>query len=154
MIARDVVLIELKDQITKVQNKMKQMAEGHRRNVKFHIRDMVYLKLQKNKMKSLAKRYNKKLTPKFFGPYKVLQKTRPVAYKLQFLDTVAIHPVFNVSRLKKAVGDMSIVQNLPPTLTDVTKWLFEPELVKDVREGPEGTEFLIKWCGLPNFEST
>lgn len=61
------------------------------------MRDMVYLKIQPYKMKSLAKRVNHKLSPGYYGPYEVEQRIGAVAYKLKLLADSKIHPVFHVS---------------------------------------------------------
>jgi len=65
---------------------------------------MVFLRLQPYPQKSLKIKGPKKLAPKFYGPYKVLQFIGPTSYKLQLPDSSKIHPVFHVSYLKKVVG--------------------------------------------------
>ena len=47
-----------------------------------------------------AKKDNK-LLPKYYGPYKLLQKIGTMAYKLELLASLRVHPVFHVSCLKK-----------------------------------------------------
>ena len=70
--------------------------------------------IQKKSLKQ-AKKYNK-LSPKYYGPYKVLQKIGTKAYKLQLHASSRVHPVFHVSCLKKVIGDKFPVQTIFPEL--------------------------------------
>ena len=58
-----------------------------------------------------AKKDNK-LSPKYYSPYKVLQKIDTMAYKLDLLASSRVHLVFHVSCLKKAIGDSLPVQTI------------------------------------------
>jgi hypothetical protein len=60
-----------------------------------------------------AKKDNK-LSPKYYGPYKVLQKIGTMAYKLELPASSQVHPVFHVSCLKKVIGDKIPVQTIFP----------------------------------------
>ena len=54
-----------------------------------------------------------KLKPKYFGPFKVLEKER-TAYKLELTkDMKQIHPVFHQSQLKKYHGSQTPVSETP-----------------------------------------
>ena len=52
----------------------------------------------------MALRKNQKLSPKFFGPFPVIAKVGPMAYRLELPTHAKIHPVFHVSLLKEHLG--------------------------------------------------
>ena len=78
------VLQLLKDNLNLAQNQMKQQADQHRSERSFDVGDWVFLRLQPYK-KMYLKQDNKdnKVSPKCYGPYKVLQKMGTMAYKLE-----------------------------------------------------------------------
>ena len=67
------VLQLLKDNLNLAQNRMKQQADQHHSERSFDVGDWIFLRLQPYKQMSLkqAKKDNK-LSPKYYGPYKVL----------------------------------------------------------------------------------
>ena len=74
-----------------------------------------------------------KLLPKYYGPYKVLQKIGTMAYKLELPASSRVHPVFHVSCLKKVIGDKIPVQTIFPELYEEGKIVLEPEVVAETR---------------------
>jgi hypothetical protein len=79
-----------------------------------------------------AKKDNK-LSPKYYGPYKVLQKIGTMAYKLELPAYSRVHPVFHVSCLKKVIGDKIPVQTILLELDEEGKIILEPEAITDTR---------------------
>ena len=91
---RDVTLGALKEHLKFAQEKIKRSADQKRRDVEYEVGDMVFLKIRPYRQVSLRKRRNEKLAPKFFGPYKIIEKIGPVAYKLELPASSSIHLVF------------------------------------------------------------
>ena len=51
-----------------------------------------------------------KLSPRYVGPYKILQRVGEVAYELVFpVKLASVHPVFHVSMLKMSLGDPAFI---------------------------------------------
>ena len=76
---------------------------------------MVYLQLQPYMQSSLKKKGEKKLKPRFYGPYKEIRKVGEVAYELELPKESKIHNVFHVSSLKKMLGQhIAPSTELPP----------------------------------------
>ena len=56
-----------------------------------------------------------KLNPRYIGPFRILERIRPVAYHLELPSELnRIHNVFNVSMLRKYIPDPSHVLETPP----------------------------------------
>ena len=104
--------------------------------------------------KSLAKRLNEKLSPRFYGPYRILSRIGTVAYLLELPSHASIHPVFYVSQLRKAIGTSTRTTNIPPQLCSEMELVVEPEDILQIRQLVGDTnvlEVLVKWKGLPEF---
>ncbi|RDX67318.1 hypothetical protein CR513_53822, partial [Mucuna pruriens] len=128
---RNAMLNELMEQL--VQNEP--TANKHR-DVQYDVGNRVYLEIQPYKMRSLAKRVNQKLSPRFYGPYEIIEKISSTAYRLQLPEGSKIHPVFHVSLLKKSLIGTATSQPLPSFLAD--DW--ELHGIK---------EALVRWQQLP-----
>nr|XP_034886896.1 uncharacterized protein LOC118027607 [Populus alba] len=150
---REVILRDLRRNLLEAQARMKSRADLHRREITFEVGDYVFLKLQPYRQKSVAFRSSLKLSPRFFGPFKVLARVGAVAYKLDLAAGAHIHDVFHVSLLKKKWGPVvdETVITLPPVSADEVI-LPEPELILDSRVVQKGkyrpkTEVLVQWKG-------
>jgi transposase InsO family protein len=147
-----------KEQLHKAQHRMKSQADKKHIERVFQIGDWVYLRLQPYRHKTLAARKNIKLSPRFFGPFQVLQKIGSVAYKLDLPAAARLHPVFHGSCLKPKLGQ----QVIPiPTLTPVDaqgEIQPKPELVVESRttqhRGRPVTKLRVHWKGTTSEEDT
>lgn len=72
----------LRSNLLKAQSRMKSQADSKRGDLSFEVGDAVLLYLQLYRQKSLAKRSNEKLSPRYFGPYTIVREVGPVAYEL------------------------------------------------------------------------
>ena len=152
---RNQMLEELRVHLNKAQQRMKLYADKKRREVEFQPGDKVYLKIQPYRMKSLAKKINQKLSPRFYGPFEVLERIGQVAYKLQLPEQARVHPVFHVSLLKACIKPDTPSQNLPAALTEDWELQVQPEKVLAVRRNNEDQlQILLKWQDLPEFENS
>ena len=79
--ARDAMRDELRMHLLRAQQRQKRLADLRRTEESFTVGDLVWLKLQPYRQQSLAKREFEKLAPRFYGPYKIIQKVGLVAYR-------------------------------------------------------------------------
>ena len=115
LLTRQQILDLLKGNLVATQDRMKLQADKHRQERSFEVGDLVFLRLQPFKQHSLHWSKMRKLAPKFFGPFQILQKVGSVAYKLDLPSTSGVHPVFHVSCLKANIGQfMTPIPTLPP----------------------------------------
>ena len=81
--------------------------------MEFEVNDMVFLKVAPWKG---VIRFQKrgKLNPTYIGPFRILERIGPVAYRLELPPELSrIHNVFHVSMLKKYVPDPSHILEVP-----------------------------------------
>ena len=127
---------------------MKQQADHKRTDRVFQVGDLVYIKLQPYRQKSVVNRLCMKLSARFFGPYKVLDKVGSVAYRLALPPESKIHPVLHVSQLKRHVGQAAVQATLPLLDTDGLL-VKEPVQILERRMQKAGnvavTEVLVRW---------
>ena len=62
----------------------------------------------------MERRSHHKLSPRYYGPYHVIERIGTVAYKLELYARSQVHPVFHISLLKKKVGEQTIMTEQPP----------------------------------------
>jgi len=97
---------EAKAVLKKVQDDMKKYADKKRSDVdEYKVGDLVMLSTKDLKYQMVGRRMEK-LTERFVGPYKVKKIVSMNAIELELPNTVKIHPVVNVSRIRRYVGQV------------------------------------------------
>ena len=127
---------------------MKHQADKARMDREFQVGSFVYVKLQPYRQKSVVNRKFLKLTAKYFGPYKIIERVGAVAYRLELPQGARVHSVFHISQFKQHLGHTPVQSHLP--LLDnhglITK---EPLSILDMRmnkrKGLLCTEVLVHW---------
>ena len=139
-------------------NCMKQQDDQHRFERTFEAGDMVFLHLQPYKQSSLKLKGRHQLAPKFYGPYRILQKIGSVPSKLELPPSSRIHPVFHVSCLKKVIGTNIKGQTILPELDKAGSIFLESEAVLNKRtrqlHSHSITEFFIHWHRMKPEDAT
>ena len=113
---------KIKQRLDVAFSRQKSYADKRRRPLEFQIGDAVFIKIAP--MKGVM-RFGKKgkLSPRYTGPFEILERVGKVAYKLALPPELAsMHNVFHVSMLKKYVPDPSHVLSQEPVevQTDLT----------------------------------
>ena len=136
----------------------KQYADKHREERTFQADDLVYLRFHPYKQTSLKRNGVEKLKPRYYGPYKVIQKIGEVAYELELPEGSKIHNVFHVSCLKKAIGQQVVISDTLPPLDDEGQVTLISEEVLKTRERRLRRrtikEYLVQWKDLPSEDAT
>ena len=96
------------------QSRQKSYADNRRRELNFLVGDHVLLKVSPTKG-VMRFGVRGKLSPRFVGPFEILEKIGAVAYRLALPPSLAgVHNVFHVSILRKYVPDPNHVVELGP----------------------------------------
>jgi hypothetical protein len=85
------------------QSRQKSYADNRRRELIFEAGDFVYLKV--SPMRGMKRfKVKGKLSPRYTGPFKILERKGEVAYQLEPPDSLSdVHDVFHMSQLKKCL---------------------------------------------------
>ena len=69
LMSRDELLRQLKANLERSMNRMKQLVDQERRDIAFNIDDWVLLKLHPYRQQTVFKQVHQKLASRFYGPY-------------------------------------------------------------------------------------
>ncbi|KAD2394393.1 hypothetical protein E3N88_41370 [Mikania micrantha] len=116
---------ETTDKIAQIQRRLqatrsrqKSYADKRRKPLEFQVGDRVMLKV--SPWKGVVRFGTKgKLAPRYVGPFEIIERIGPVAYRLRLPDELSgVHDVFHVSNLKKCLADESLVVPLEEIQVD------------------------------------
>jgi hypothetical protein len=91
----------VRENLKTAQSRQKSYADNRRRELIFEVGDFVYLKV--SPMRGMRRfKVKGKLSSRYIGPFKILERKGEVAYQLELPDGLSyVHDVFHVSQLKK-----------------------------------------------------
>ncbi|CAO3619736.1 unnamed protein product [Cunninghamella blakesleeana] len=140
----DNTIQELQDNMKKAQETYSRYANQKRTPApNYNIGDKVWLKTTNIK----TQRPSKKLDYKKLGPFKVIEKINPVAYRIELPHTMKIHNVFHTSLLTPVTENelSQRYQPAPPPIIVNGQEEFIVEKILDHRKRYGRLYYLVKW---------
>ncbi|XP_041016136.1 uncharacterized protein LOC121258657 [Juglans microcarpa x Juglans regia] len=117
------------------QSRQKSYADKSRFQLEFEIGDKVFLKISPKKG---VMRFGKKgkLSPRYIGPFEILDRIGPVAYMVALPPAFSgVHNVFHVSMLRKYIHDPThIIDHEPLQIQEDMTYTEEPLRILDRKE--------------------
>jgi hypothetical protein len=149
-----------REHIELASQRQKKYADQHRRHVTFSVGDRVLLSTDHLQLVGVNR--TPKLTFKYIGPFNIVRVVGDNAYELQLPDSMRVHPVFNISRLKQYKDGMishplrDAPDSRPPPDIGHEDGVerFEVERIVECRGVGARKRWLVKWVGYPPWEST
>ncbi|KAL4032651.1 hypothetical protein IC575_005732 [Cucumis melo] len=109
---------KIRSRMHTAQSRQKSYVDVRRKDLEFEVGDKVFLKVAPMRGVLRFERRGK-LSPRFVGPFEILERIGPVAYRLALPPSLStVHDVFNVSMLRKYVPDPSHVVDYEPLEID------------------------------------
>jgi hypothetical protein len=143
------------DSLMTAQQRQTNYANQNRRDLQLKKGDKVLISAAHVNNPVDAQRPTKKLSPKYLGPYEVIECISPVAYKLKLPASIKIHPVVHVSVLKPYQEEKDFSRPVPPPPEIIDDEIeFEVERILDKRIRYRKPEYLVKWKGYPLHDAT
>jgi len=146
---------EAKAALGKAQEEMKRFGDRKRgKGEKYKVGDLVLLSMKDLKWQMKGRRLEK-LTKHFVDPYKVKGIVSSNAIELELPNSIKIHPVVNVSRVrlyKSQVKGQKKISPKPVIIEGEEEFEVEKILNKRMVRGKE--KFLVRWKGYTAGEDT
>jgi len=152
------VLIEAQTALKEAQQRQKWFGDRRRTDMEFEVGDRVMLSTKDVTMEADRSLPTKKLGPRFYGPFRIVEKKSAVTYRLELPANMRIHDTVHISRLKKyheQPEDMrrDVHERPPPDIIDGEEEYEVEEILDSVGTGAK-RKYLVKWKGYPESEST
>ena len=125
----------VRDNLKIARDRQRSYADNRHRDLQFEIGDRVFLKI--SPWKGILRFGRRgKLSPRFIGPYEIVSKVGPVAYRLKLpLELSWIHDTFHVSMLRKYIPDPShVLREQPVQLKENRNYEETPVQIVDHKE--------------------
>ncbi|GJZ02357.1 putative reverse transcriptase domain-containing protein [Tanacetum coccineum] len=125
-------VVLIKEKLKEARDSQKSYADNRCKPLEFEVGDRVMLKV--SPWKGVIHFGKKgKLAPRYIGPFKILERIGPVAYRLRLPEELSgIHDTFHVSNLKKCLADASLHVPLDEIKVDKTlRFVEEPVEILD-----------------------
>ena len=125
----------IRQRLLTAQSWQKSYADVRRRTLEFEVRDHVFLKVMP---KRGVVRFDKrgKLSPRFIGPFEILERVGTIAYQLALPPSMSsVYEVFHVSMLRRYTPDPAHVVDLGEIEDDMDRTFEEgPVCIVDSRD--------------------
>ncbi|GJR82370.1 hypothetical protein Tco_0153155 [Tanacetum coccineum] len=122
----------IKENLKVARDRQKSYADNRRKPLEFEVGDRVMLKV--SPWKGVVHFGKKgKLAPRYVGPFEILERIGPVAYRLRLPEElIGVHDTFHVSNLKKCLGNANLHVPLNEIKIDKTlRFVEEPVEIMD-----------------------
>ncbi|GKE72999.1 putative reverse transcriptase domain-containing protein [Tanacetum coccineum] len=125
-------IVQIRQRLQAARDRQRSYANIRQKPLEFQVGDRVMLKVSPRKG---VIRFGKrgKLNPQYIGPFKILKRIGPIAYKLELPKELKnVHNTFHVSNLKKCLSDESLVIPMKELwLDDKLNFVEEPVEIMD-----------------------
>jgi transposase InsO family protein len=159
-------LIVAERNVKRAQDNQQQQANQHRNDVEYEEGQKVWLSTTDLRLQS---KITPKLSPRWIGPFTILQKLSPLTYRLDLPSSLSVHPVFHISKLRLHCQserfdphrDPSSSSSRPPPviIEEGEEAEYEVEAIRKHRrrkwdDGKVYKQYLVKWKGYPEWDNT
>jgi hypothetical protein len=121
-------------------------VDKHRVNHRFEIEDVVFLTMHPFKPSPWRRGGAERMRPRLIGPFRVIQRAREVAYKLELTAGSQGCNIYHVSCLQRAWGPQVTTPIELPPLDERGQMLLTPEEIMDVRERRLRSRVIREYC--------